>query len=63
MSKASNRKLIRWIGITLAVMFILPLVAASSSTYIHQSIDPDIPFYHITGNVPKHASGYLLAIM
>lgn len=28
MSEASNRKLIRWIGITLAVMFILPFTVA-----------------------------------
>lgn len=28
MSEASNRKLIRWIGITLAVMFILPFAVA-----------------------------------
>ena len=28
MSEASNRKFIRWIGITLAVMFILPFAVA-----------------------------------
>lgn len=28
MSEASNKKLIRWIGITLAVMFILPFAVA-----------------------------------
>lgn len=32
MSEASNRKLIRWIGITLAVMFILPFAVAKHAS-------------------------------